>query len=322
LPSGITRIPDSAFFGCTGLNSINIPSKVTEIAAHAFSDCTGLTSITIPSSVSTINYDSFSNCSALISVDPNNAGFSSQEGVLYNKLKTILMQCPTSETGNLILPSTVTTIKYKAFYNCMKISSVSIPSSVTSIGNYAFQNCFDLTSINIPSLVTTIGIGTFRGCISLTSITIPSLITSFGYDAFFDCTNLKTIYSLNAIPPILGTSCFNATSLVIDVFVPTDAAVTAYRANVEWIAYFPGTIIKKGVPSAVPTLTNSNEKVYTNQSAIIVEGTSVGETVSIYTLNGNKIKTALSQSDRLSIPIKFHGVYLVKIAKNTVKVVL
>jgi len=42
----------------------------------------------------------------------------------------------------------------------------------------------------------------------------------------------------------LGSSCFSGVTNVTDVFVPTDAAVTAYRAS-SWFTPFQGTIIKQ-----------------------------------------------------------------------------
>ncbi|MBQ3494498.1 MAG: leucine-rich repeat domain-containing protein [Clostridia bacterium] len=44
IPSGITKISDWAFFGCTALASVTIPSSVTEIRESAFGGCEGLTS--------------------------------------------------------------------------------------------------------------------------------------------------------------------------------------------------------------------------------------------------------------------------------------
>ncbi len=86
-----------------------------------------------------------------------------------------------SASGALTIPSTyngkpVTSIGYKAFYNCTGLTSITIPNSVTSIGEGAFYNCLGLTSITIPSSVTSIGPETFYGCTGLTSINFEGTI--------------------------------------------------------------------------------------------------------------------------------------------------
>ena len=61
----VTSIGHQAFYGCTGLTSIDIPNGVTSIDINAFERCTGLTSIDIPDSVTSIGHHAFSGCTAL-----------------------------------------------------------------------------------------------------------------------------------------------------------------------------------------------------------------------------------------------------------------
>ena len=68
IPSGVTRIGDYAFMGCSGLISVEIPLSVTRIGSYAFYKCSGLTSIEIPSSVFSIGNAAFWGCSGLTSV--------------------------------------------------------------------------------------------------------------------------------------------------------------------------------------------------------------------------------------------------------------
>ena len=49
IPSSVTSIGSTAFYGRTGLTSIIIPESVTRIGEYAFFDCSGLTSITVKS---------------------------------------------------------------------------------------------------------------------------------------------------------------------------------------------------------------------------------------------------------------------------------
>lgn len=89
-------------------------------------------------------------------------------------------------TSVVVILDGVTSIGYRAFYNCSSLTSIMIPDSVTSIGWDAFWDCSSLTSITIPDSVTSIGGYAFFGCSSLASITIPDSVTSIGLSAFKD----------------------------------------------------------------------------------------------------------------------------------------
>ena len=122
LPSSVTSISSSAFFGCSSLTSLVIPSSVTSIESDAFKSCSSLTSLVIPSSVTSIGSSAFFGCSSLTS---------------------------------LVIPDGVTSIGYSAFDGCSSLTSVNIPDSVTSIESWAFLYCSSLTSLVIPRLLVT-----------------------------------------------------------------------------------------------------------------------------------------------------------------------
>ena len=186
------------------LESVVIPSEirigghvysVTSIGNAAFEKCRSLTSIEIPSSVTSIGYEAFSECSGLTSINvvTDNAIYSSENGVLYDKNRTKLICEPGGKKGKFVVPSGVTNIGDWAFDGCSGLTSIEIPSSVTSIGNHAFSWCSGLTNIKIPSGVTSIGYGTFWSCSGLTSIKIPSGVTSIEDWAFDGCVGLTSI---------------------------------------------------------------------------------------------------------------------------------
>jgi hypothetical protein len=64
----VTSIGQEAFFGCTGLTSVDIPDSVASIGHYAFGYCTGLTSVVIPDSVESIGDFVFEGCTGLTSV--------------------------------------------------------------------------------------------------------------------------------------------------------------------------------------------------------------------------------------------------------------
>lgn len=89
-------IGEMAFSECNQLHSITIPEPVKSIGNSAFQNCTGLEYIQIPSTVTVIGSFSspaFYGCSALKSIEVNasNQNFSSENGILFNKDKSILI---------------------------------------------------------------------------------------------------------------------------------------------------------------------------------------------------------------------------------------
>ncbi len=137
---GITSIGYCAFFGCSKLSSVTIPNSVTSIAGGVFYGCQNLRSITIPDSVTDIDEDAFMYCQFLnITVDQNNKHYLSEDGALFTKDKTVLLQYPIGKTDtSYTICNGVVNIGGSAFWGCTKLSSVTIPISVTNISKNAF----------------------------------------------------------------------------------------------------------------------------------------------------------------------------------------
>jgi urate oxidase len=107
--------------------SFDIPNSVNDIMDYNFNDCLSLASINV--------------------TDDNNA-YTSQDGVLYNKDKTILIRYPAGKADiSLNIPNGVTCIEEVALFNCANLESVTIPDSVTSIDDHAFFGCSRLVSV-------------------------------------------------------------------------------------------------------------------------------------------------------------------------------
>ncbi len=232
IPDSVTSIGDRAFQSCDSLTDVTIPDSVTSIGYGAFENCDSLTSVTIPDSVTSIGAWAFSGCSSLtnISVDANNEYYSSLDGNLYDKNQTTLIQYAIGKTNtHFVIPSTVTSIGYGAFYDCDSLTSVTIPDSVTSIGERAFYSCNSLTGVTIPDSVTSIGDYAFWYCDSLTGVTIPDSVTSIGNDAFAYCSSLTGVTIGNGVTSI-GNDAFAYCSSLTGVTIPDSVTSIGYRA--------------------------------------------------------------------------------------------
>ncbi len=98
--------------------------------------------------VTSIGYAAFSKCGSLkkIDVGEGNTEYLSEDGVLFNKNKTVLIHFPAEKGGRYTIPDGVSSIGDHAFIKCISLTSVTIPNSVTSIGALAFRDCFGLKS--------------------------------------------------------------------------------------------------------------------------------------------------------------------------------
>jgi hypothetical protein len=144
--------------------------------------------------VISIGESAFAFCRDLtsINVSQDNLIYSSKDGILYDKNKTVLIYSPMGKKETVKIPKSVTSIGNRVFSGCTGLTSIKIPKSVTSIGDYAFDDCTGLTSIEIPKSVTSIGILAFADCENLEIVIDNSKENvSVGEDAFYRCKSVK-----------------------------------------------------------------------------------------------------------------------------------
>ncbi|MBQ6732610.1 MAG: leucine-rich repeat domain-containing protein [Paludibacteraceae bacterium] len=168
-PTGVKSIGPDAFYGCSGLTSIEIPKTVTSIGMSAFDNCANLYSVTIPEDVNEIWYSAFRNCISLT---------------------------------DIIIPNGVSVVESQVFYGCTSLSNIDIPSSVTTINEMAFSNCTGLKRIicraDMPPTITSNDV--FANVGSDVEVYVPcaSLVDYMIADGwnYFDSSNFKCIEDL------------------------------------------------------------------------------------------------------------------------------
>lgn len=235
--SKLKTIGERAFWDCI-FTGIELPDSVESIETSAFTGCESLKGIKIPAAVAGVDGSAFQNCKALVSitVDEGNANYSSQEGVLFDKNKTIIISYPVGKTGDYTIPKEVKTVGSYAFsgyengsiafeegskaeelgdyaFSRCGFTTMQLPDNLKAIGNGAFYNCRSLADIKIPSGVTGIGNSAFLGCRSLTAIEIPAGMVRIGKKAFESCSKLESIEIPAGVTAIEKETFYSCTAL-------------------------------------------------------------------------------------------------------------
>ena len=187
--SGVTKIDEYAFYNCNNLIEVSIPKSVTSVYYNSFYECKKLQAINVnddntaytsengvlmnknkttivayPSGKKDSSYtigkninkieDNF-DCENLqaFNVEEENANYSAEDGVLFNKDKTRIERYPVGKTDAYIINSSVTDIGDKAFEGCNNVhitvtagsrlnasSFLSSGLSNSQIANITFEN--------------------------------------------------------------------------------------------------------------------------------------------------------------------------------------
>ncbi len=156
-PSSLRKIGAAAFSGCSNMYFATLPNDITEIGEMAFFGTKGGSLLLLPSAIEKIGDGAFANVTDTIRFILNNANknYMVEDGVLYNKSGTEIVQYPKGSTDATFTANvsnssgntnTVTSIRPYAFYGCENLTSVNI-SGVEKVGEYAFANACNLETI-------------------------------------------------------------------------------------------------------------------------------------------------------------------------------
>ncbi len=129
----VVRIADSAFEGCTSLESVLFWASIENIGNSAFKGCSSLTEISIPVETTSIGEHAFEDCTSLVDLviwgDPDIGDY--------------------------------------AFAGCSSIEEVSISFDTKYVGEHAFDGCTALTTLTVWNEDTVFGYEAFTNCPNL-----------------------------------------------------------------------------------------------------------------------------------------------------------
>lgn len=254
IPTNVEVIAAKAFENM-GIVSVKFTegSKLKTIGERAFSCNSGYTStsqnsitrIELPPSVTQIHETAFRNATRLVSinVDSDNAYYSTIDGVLYNKEKTILYAIPNKlEKTTITIPNTVRTIKaHAASYemygiydpsSCPRVERINFEegSRLETIEQKAFLNNMNLRYFaekivgnniytNLPNLEV-IETSAFENCYIQTFNFQSSKLETIADNAFKECVMLRN-FSLPSTITSIGESAFEKCRNITSVVYPS-----------------------------------------------------------------------------------------------------
>lgn len=207
---------EDAFHLCSKLKEITLPAR-TVLASETVADSS------VPVSFGLV----FNYCSALKMVNiaaPTTEGacaYTSQDGMVLNKDGSELVYCTPFRTGAIRIPTSVSTIKAEAFYNCSSITSVDIHAFVTTIEENAFFGCTSMSKVTFGGRVTDEAINikskAFYKCSGLSSVKLPANLGTLSAYAFGGCSGLTDV-----------DVDVSASAVIEDAAFGTDAAAPNY----------------------------------------------------------------------------------------------
>lgn len=203
--SGLKKIGEAAFYGCTALKDIYIPDGIYTIWEYTFKNCTSLEEVRLPKTLVKLDQGAFEGCSAM---------------------------------PYLLIPGTTEIIGSWSFKGCTGLLEVDMHwADATEIREGAFKNCSALNWIYLPENIQVLGDSSFYG-IGATQFVVPATVTEIR-DWCFARASLEQITFEGDAPPI-GEGAFN--KITVTACYPGDNATwTAdnmlnYGGTITWTA--------------------------------------------------------------------------------------
>ncbi|MDR1974743.1 MAG: leucine-rich repeat protein [Bacteroidales bacterium] len=186
----------------------------------------------------------------------------------------------------ITFPSTLTSIGDKAFFGCIKPSTLIFPEGLLTIGDSAFMDCLELDYLYFGVSLTKVGNGAFANCTKINTIRFNasncSQIGSEEAPAFKTCISIETVLldvNVRRIPAYMFAGLF----LSFELLHIEDGDVVGGERKQDFIIPSYVTTIGKGaflglsqiaslyIPSSITTIEGEAFRGCSGLSTIIVE---------------------------------------------------
>ena len=350
IPNTITKIGDRAFSGCISLVRVNLPEELKTIESNLFEYCTSLCDVKLPEGLTTIEYSAFWGCTSLFGIELPKSLLTIKGGVFEG--------C--TSLKSISIPEGVTSIDERLLCGCTALTSVYLPKSLTNVGNRAIERCEHLEDIycyaDNPPTVSTWSTGAFYGSyIEYATLHVPagsidayksadqwkdfgSIVTlteegqcakpEISYEngklEFSSSTNgaqfFYTIVDEDVVADKVscGSINLNAT-LNISVYAEANGYTRSETATAT-LCWIDGTLNTSGIEAA--RVEKRPVIVSANGNSINVKGVSAGERVTVYSVNGMQLGSAIADGDEVNVNAhSLEGnIAIIKIGEESIKV--
>lgn len=191
LLGNITSIPDNfmANMFLSDMTSLDIPSTVKSIGNYAFYNLRSTADrdtkdvgfdVTLPESLEFVGEYAFCKVTTT-KIDTSKCV---SDNIVFSEGAF----CAIKYLSEFTVPSGVSEIPAKLFYNDYKLATVTVGTAPCAVGDYAFYSTA-IKEITLPESVKSVGRAAFTGCKNLTSITVKSADTQFLFESIISSEN-------------------------------------------------------------------------------------------------------------------------------------
>ena len=299
-------------FAYSDVVSVVIPNTVTEIGYGAFEGCGSLETVTIGTGVRTIWETAFASCESLTTLN-------------YNAIQASVF----AFSGSGVLD------------DCDALLTINIGPEVTVLPEDLVGSVFPLVSlanVNIAAdRLLTIASGYFGYTVSGLAIAVPcNQLTAYQGNSVWsslgtitaDCGSVGTDTTIADTTHIVVYDTVHVTiyDTVRTTIVDTNT-VTIYDTVTRFVdtVYCDTLVIHDTIyldPMGVNALEEAPMKVYLSEGHIVVEGMAMGESVSLYDIQGRMIGKAVAHDNKVWLDAPAKGVYLLHAGQRAAKKVV